>query len=263
MKNYFFKITLLILAFCIIIGGTLYLVIGRDNYFDKNSAHNLTQFLAKNGVIVEEALIDTKTQYVMNTELKSVTSDKASLSYSLLGDNLSVLAETYTSSLGTVSYMGSEFNFKPASEYRPEITKDADKYDANKKAQRLLKTLGFNLDGSIISNATENDTIHVTVTKTVEGLPVFDDVIRLSMNKLGTISINGRWYYDAGPLNWKRPSKTIVDALIELMNNTAENVQIVNIQLGYLLKDTSSDISILRPVWQFKTDSGEFIYIGA
>ena len=263
MKNFYTKIILILVAFFALIGATVSLIVGSENHFDKDSAHNLAQFLARNGVIVEEALIDTKTQYVMNTELKSITSDKAQLSKNILGDNMSSLAETYTSDMGTISYVGSEFKFRPATEYRGDITKDANKFDANKKAQKLLKTLGFNLEGSTFSNTTENDTITVTVVKTVEGLPVFDNAIAVSMNKLGTVSINGRWYSNAGPHNWHRPSITLADALIELMHSKSEPIQITNISLGYLLKDTSSDISILRPVWQFKTDSGELIYIGA
>lgn len=263
MKNFYTKIILALVVFFALVGATVSLIIGEENNFDKDSAHNLAQFLARNGVIVEEALIDTKTQYVMNTELKSITSDKVQLSKNLLGDNMSSLAETYTSEAGTVSYVGSEFNFRPTSEYRGDITKDAGKFDANKKAQKLLKALGFNLDGSTFSNTTENDTITVTVVKTVEGLPVFDNALVVGMNKLGTVSISGRWYSDAGPHNWHRPSKTIADALVELMHTRTEPVQITNISLGYLLKDTSSDISILRPVWQFKLDSGELVYIGA
>ena len=263
MKNYYTKIILIFALFVAIMGVTVSLIVSEDNHFDKNSAHNLAQFLARNGVIVEEALIDTKTQYVMNTELKSITSDKALLSENLLGENMSALAETYTSEVGTVSFVGSEFNFRPTAEYRCDITGDANKFDANKKAQRLLKTLGFNLEGSSFSNNSENDTITVTVVKTIEGLPVFDNAIKVCMNKLGTVSISGRWYSNAGPLNWRRPSKTVVDALIELMHKREEPVQITNISLGYLLKDTSSDISILRPVWQFRSDSGELIYIGA
>ena len=263
MKNYYTKIILIFALFFAVIGVTVSLIIGNDNTFDKDSAHNLTQFLAQNGVIVEEVLIDTRTQYVMNTELKSITSDKALLSKNLLGENMSALAETYASEAGTVSYVGSEFNFRPTKEYRSDITSDANKFDANKKTQRLLKALGFDLEGSTFSNITENDTITVTVMKTVEGLPVFDNAVKVSMNKLGTVSISGRWYSNSGPLSWKRPSKTIADALIELMHQRNEPTQITNISLGYLLKDTPSDISILRPVWQFKTDSGELIYIGA
>lgn len=263
MKNYFLKITLLSLLFIVIIGLGLSLVMGRVNYFDKESVHNLSQFLARNGVIVEEAIIDTTTNYVMNTELKSITSDKTLLSQNLLGTNTSVLADTYTSDIGTVSFTGSEFHFKPTKEYREDITANSNKFDANKKAERLLKKLGFNINGSTISNSSNDSAITIQITKTIEGLPVFDDNVNVVLNKLGTVSINGRWYQDAGPLNWKRPSKTVVDALIELSQTKTQNLQIVNIQLGYLLKDTSQDISILKPVWQFKTSDGELLYIGA
>ena len=263
MKNYFLKITLLIVVFVAIISIALSFVFGADNHFDKDSAYNLASFLSEHGVIVDEQLIDTQTQYVMNTELKSIASDKAQLSKDILGNDVSVLAEAYTSPLGTISFTGSEFNFKPASEYHSDITKDSNKYDANKKVQRLLKYLNFNLDGSIISNIEEESTIKVTVTKTIEGLPVFDNSVCVSLNKLGTTSIVGRWYSNAGPLKYKRASKTIVDAMIELMQTKSADMEITDIQLGYRLKDTSSDISILRPVWQFTTVDGELIYIDA
>ena len=263
MKNYFTKITLLVIAFMVLISVCVSFIFTKDNHFDNDSAYNLVSFLSENGVIIDEQLINTKTQYVMNTELKSITSDKAALSKNILGDDVSVLADAYTSPSGTITFTGSEFNFRPAKEYREEITKDAGKFDANKKAEKLLKTLDFNLDGSTISNIEEDSTFKVTVTKTIEGLPVFDDTVCVSMNKLGTTSINGRWYSNAGSLKYKRPSKTIVDASIELMQTKSENMEITNIQLGYLLKDTSADISILRPVWQFTTTDGDIVYINA
>jgi len=263
MKNYFIKITLLVIAFIVLITTCVSFIFTRDNYFDKESAYNLVSFLSENGLIIDEQLIDTKTQYVMNTELKSITTDKAALSKNILGNDVSVLAEAYTSPLGTITFTGSEFNFKPAKEYGEDITKDANKFDANKKAEKLLQSLAFNLDGSSISNVEEDSTIKVAVTKTIEGLPVFNDTIYVSMNKLGTTSIIGRWYSTDGELKYKRPSKTIVDAAIELMQTKSENMEVTNIQLGYLLKDTSADISILRPVWQFTTADGDVFYIDA
>ena len=263
MKNYFTKITLLVIAFIALIAACVSFIFTKDNHFNNDSAYNLVSFLSEYGVIIDENLIDTKTQYVMNTELKSITSDKAALSKNILGNDVSVLADTYTSPLGTITFTGSEFNFKPAKEYREDITKDAGKFDANKKAEKLLQSLDFNLDGSNISNTEEDSTIKVTVTKTIEGLPVFNDTLYVSMNKLGTTSIIGRWYSTAGALKYKRASKSIVDASIELMQTKSENMEIANIQLGYLLKDTSSDISILRPVWQFTTADGDIVYIDA
>ena len=263
MKNYFTKITLLFIAFMVLLAVCVSFIFTNDNHFDNESAYNLVSLLSENGVIIDEQLIDTKTQYVMNTELKSITSDKATLSKNILGDDVSVLADAYTSPLGTITFTGSEFNFKPAKEYREDITKDAGKFDANKKAEKLLQSLDFNLDGSNISNTEEDSTIKVTVTKTIEGLPVFNDTLYVSMNKLGTTSIIGRWYSNAGALKYKRASKSIVDASIELMQTKSENMEIANIQLGYLLKDTSSDISILRPVWQFTTADGDIVYIDA
>lgn len=263
MKNYFVKITILVLLLAAALGVCCRVVFTQNHRFGSSTAYNLSSYLAEHGVIVDEDLIDTDTVYVFNANLRSVTADKSALSNNILGETPSVLAEAYTAKVGTVTFTGTMFSFKPSESYGENIIGNAGRYDAGKRVERLLESLDFNLSGSTFEVGENKNGYSVNITKTIERLPVFDNSMVVEIDKDGAKLIEGRWYCDYGKIRDKREMRSVADALFELLHTKKgdEKIRIEKITPGYLLTDTASEESDLKAVWQFTKSDGGVIYI--
>lgn len=265
MKNHVFKLSALFVILIFVLSLLYSVVFTASGRFDSDTAYNLSSYMAEHGVKVNEELIDTTNYYVFTSELQSIAYDKERLSKQILGDNITPLAQTYTSDFGTVAFTENNFVYTPSEEYKKSTASGISKYDAEKKCQRLLKRLGFDIDKSIMELTEENEVYKIKVTKCINSLPVFNSTLSAAISRDGLGEISGIWYTNTGPLKDKRPMKSIVDALIILMQSKAsdETIEIINITPGYLLSDTTSEKTNLCPVWQFQKANGEFVYVDA
>ncbi len=265
MKNYFFKILSLLSVLVVLLVFCCTLVFTHNSQYEKESVYKIVSYLGERGISVDESLIDIKPKYVIDMDLESVTVDKTATSKNILGEEPSVLADTYTSEMGTVAFKGNDFSFKSANETDLNITEKTNLYDVGKKSQKMLETLGFNLDGSNISVLKTDNGFRSDITKTADGMRIFNNCISVEIIDGKLNQLWGRCYYPKSKTRDKKEAKPLIDALILMSHDNINDkkIQINSIELGYLLTDTSEKTTTLRPVWQIKTDTEGDIYIDA
>ncbi len=265
MKNYFFKILSLLGVLVVLLVFCCTLVFTHNSQYEKESVYKIVSYLGERGIGVDESLIDIKTKYVVDMDLESVTVDKTATSKNILGEEPSVLADTYTSDAGTVAFKGNDFSFKSAKKTDLNITEKTSLYDVGKKSQKLLKNSGFNVDKCNISVLRTDNGYRVDITKTADKMKIFNNCISVEIIDGKFNQLWGRCYYPESKTRDKREAKPLIDALILMSHDNINNkkIHIRGIELGYLLTDTSKEKTTIRPVWQIQTDTEGVIYIDA
>lgn len=231
---------------------------------NSSTAYNLSAWLAKNDVSIDRELIDTNVNQVVSATLKSSTADKEKTAAAMLGSEVSIAADTYTGTNGTVAFSKDSFTMTAAANLFKSETAGIDRYNAGKRAEQIAKQLGFDLSGSVISSESDNDVYTVTITKTIDGRSVFDDAIVMTLCENGLMSVNGVWYTVYGGRNESRNAKSCIDTLVEFLGAVrgGDKVTITAMSLGYNMKQ-SGNITEISPVWRIETDNGEVFYLDA
>ncbi len=265
MKSFYIKSLIFAAVIGVLFGICFQFAKGTDsNTSDSTTAYNLSSWLSKNGVSVDKALIDLSTKYVVCPYMKNTITDRKTAAEKILGDNLTSSADTYRGSNGTVVFTNDSFKLTPEEGLFKKIVSGVDRYNTPKKAEKIVKALGFDLNGSIISSSTDINGFTAHITKTINSLPIFDDCITVVMDKDSIISVDGVWYIPEPGKHPKRKAKSAIDALTELAHQIggSRKTSVTSMSLGYKLKH-SDDVTELEPVWRFETDSRDVIYIGA
>ncbi len=265
MKNYFLKIFILLSVLIVLLVLCCYLALGQSSGYEKESVYKIVSYLGERGISVDPDIIDIKKKYAIDMDLESVTVDKSALSKNILLEDANVLADTYTSESGTVAFKGNDFSFKSAKEISMDIEAKTSLYDIGKKTQKLIENFGFDVDSGNITVLETADGFRADITKTTDGVKIFNNCISIEIKDGKFNQLWGRWYYPKSKSRDKREVKPVIDALVLFSQDNINNkkIQIKSIELGYLLTDTSQKTTTLRPVWQIKTDTQGDIYIDA
>ncbi len=265
MKNYFVKIVLLIVVFFMMAAVCFLLMFTKDTKYSDETVYKLVSYLGECGIRIDEDIVDIERKYVIDMDLESITVDKTAVSHNILGKEPSVLAETYTSDTGTVKFQGTDFSFKPTGELGEDIAKKIKPNEAKKQVQKLLQGLGFNIDGSNMVISENEKSVRFDIIKKAEGLRIFNNCISVEFNDTGLVQLDGKWYYPKSPSRDKREAKPVADALILFAQDNVNDKQmeIKSIELGYMLTDTSKELTTLRPVWRIETNTDGNVYIDA
>ena len=265
MKNYFTKIILLIVVFFMVVAVCFSLVFTSDTKYSDETVYKIVSYLGECGIRVDESIIDIKRKYVIDMDMESITVDKTAVSYNILGNEPSVLAETYTSDTGTVKFQGTQFSFKPTSELGKDIAIKSKLSESGKQVQKLVQGLGFDIDGSNMIISENEGNTHFDITKKAEGLRVFNNCISVEFDDTGVVNIGGRWYYPKSSARDRREAKPVADALILFAQDNVNDkeMEIKSIELGYMLTDIDRELTTLRPVWKIETNTDGNVYIDA
>lgn len=265
MKHFYIKSLILAVLIALVFGVCFRFVKGTEsNMADSATAYNLSAWLSKNGVSIDKDIIDLSTKHVIYTTMYNTVSDRKASAERILGEGITSSADTYRGANGAVVFTDDTFKLTPADGLFDKIVSGVDKYNSAKKAERIVKELGFDIKGSIISGGVEDERFVANITKTINSMPVFDDSISVYMDKNKVISIEGIWYVPESGKVQKRKAKSAADALTELAHQIGggEKNTITSMTLGYKLKHTDH-ITELEPVWRFEINNDDIIYIGA
>ena len=265
MKHFYIKSLILAVLIGVLFGVCFRFAKGtEENVADTATAYNLSSWLLKNGVSIDKDIIDLSTKHVVYTTMNNTVSDRKASAENILGEGITSSADTYRGPNGTVVFANDTFKFTPTDGLFEKIVSGVDKYNSAKKAEQIIKELGFDIKGSIISGGVENEHFVAHITKTINSLPVFDDRISVCMDKNQVISVEGIWYVPQSGKAQKRKAKSAVDALTELAHQIGggEKTTVTSMTLGYKLKHTG-DMTELEPVWRFEINNDDIVYIGA
>ncbi len=265
MKNYFLKIFILLSALIVLFALCCYLGVGQSSGYNKDDIYKIVSYLEEHGISVDPEMIDIEKKHVFDMDLESVTADKTMLSKKILSEQAAVLADTYTAESGTVAFKGNDFSFKSAKGINMDIAEKASLYEVGKKSQKLVEKLGFDIDSGNITVSETADGFRADITKTIDGVKIFNNCISVEIKEGVFNQLWGRWYYPKSKSRDKREAKPLIDALVLFSQDNINNkkIQIQSIELGYILTDTSQKTTTLRPVWQIKTDEYSSVYIDA
>lgn len=236
----------------------------KENTADSTTAYNLSAWLAKHEISIDRELIDTDTQTVLSAAMRNAAADRQETAAAILGESVQgTAADTYTGKNGTVVFSKDAFTLTPNDGLFSDIASGIDRYNCGKKAERMAKSLGFDLSGSVISSKMEDGSFSSSITKTIDSKPVFNDAITLVIRKDGLVSASGVWYIPYGR-GQSRTAKSAADALAELLKQVQNSgrVMVQGMTLGYVMEQRGNGIG-LKPVWKFELDGRDDVYIDA
>lgn len=259
MKHFYTKILIsaifIFLCLCICVKLVFFPV---TIHFSRNDAYDTASWLSKHNITISKDIIDTTTHEVYEAELTSIAADKDKTASLILGSDMKKsAADTYIGDNGTLVFSLMNFEMNLSEEYIKEHSDSTDRYNAPKKAESFVKECGINLNGTSITAHRTDNGYSVAIVKTIDSLPVFNDLITVTMNEDGIIKTDGIWYFDSGAPKTKKRAKTAIDALGEYLRtaNGAEK-EITTLELGYMLEDTSSETTKILPVWRIIDSEG-------
>lgn len=266
MKHFYIKI--LIAAVFITLGAGIcakLVFFTNPVHFDREAAYDTASWLSKHNITISKEIIDTAGHYVYETELVSIASDKDRAAALILGEDMKKsAADTYIGESGTLVFSLMSFELTVSDEYKKSEWTSVDKYNAPKLAEKFIKSSGINLSGSAITaNQTENG-YSVSIVKTIDSLPVFNDVITVSMSDKGIDKADGVWYYSSDAQKSKRRAKSSIDALGEYLRSCGgAKKEITSLELGYTLDNINEEKAKIIPVWRIIDSDGTVSFINA
>lgn len=267
MKNFYAKITVLFIA-VIILSGVCY-KLAKDtsaNMSDSATAYNISSWLAKNNISINKDMIDTSTQKVVSAKLINTAKNHDEISKKMLGDDMtSSGANTYNGKNGTVTFTNDNFYIVPQENVFEKYIVKADKYSFGKSSEEIMKSMGFDLNGSMISVREDGKKLIADITKTIDSKPVFNDMITVFITNKASLEATGIWYIQDGGVTEKRNAKSAADALTELLKYTQgyDKITVRSMTLGYKAENFKNDTAQIKPYWRIELESGDTIYIEA
>ncbi len=264
MKKFNLK-AIIIILFIVISASVCFTVAHphRNSQLNAESEAMLISFIEKRGIKLAEGAIIPASAEIYEASASNMLTDRSLFAEKLFGGTAALNAEgtEYTFGSDKLTFSGSSFTYSPKSlPYKEELS-GINLDNAGKKAKKIAEECGFDLSGSIITSSEENGTYTSVISKSLNGLPVFNDKISMSMSAEGLLSINGVWYtVSAGE---KKETKTISDALIQFAKNPERpggSIEITAAEPGYVMLSTDSDETALKSVWRITLSDGKVFY---
>ncbi|MDD6484317.1 MAG: hypothetical protein PUF72_07065 [Clostridiales bacterium] len=260
MKHFYIKALFIILLSAIALVICASAVFTEKPALGSDSAYAAASWLSKHGVNIRKELIDTSIHDVYEAELVSIGADKDEAAKLLVGADMKKgAADTYTGERGTLVFSGTSFELVTSQDCG-----NIDRYNAAKTAEKFIKETGMEVSGSMISAVAVEEGYNASFIKTINSLPVFNDVMTVHMTGDKIVKVSGVWYFGKEEQGKKRTAKSAVDALaqyLRLVQN--EKKDIAAMELGYVLENTDKQTARIKPVWRITDSNGVVSLIDA
>lgn len=267
MKHYYLKS---IAALIIILAASLISV--RLAYpGDKGSPNSkeikaLTNELYNGKVHISPELIDTRIYTVIEAAAKSRL-DAPALAKQFLGKNFTKESDTlFSSPEGSMSISGTHFTYVPSAPKFSADTKAISLSNATDITKRLCDEYGIDYRGGRIELSGSGNGISVSVMKSCNELPIFNNSLIMQLNTDGLHSVSGVDFTVSDNTVRQRNAKSISEALTDFMNTCTDRSRetiITDVRLGYILSDTEGYETSLKPVWRIIIENSAVYYIDA
>lgn len=269
MKYYKLKtIGIAAFAVCILIGLYCLLFSFSPPKLTAQNKETVIQILAKQNISVSPSLIPENKTYLSGAVVKNGIQDKTEFAKRFLGNDFQQVSgnlDFYLKENEQLLFHANTFSYQiqspAASQELSTLTVD----NAARKSREIMERFQLNISNSIIKVEKNEQMFFVSMTKTIDDLPVFNDTVTLSLSTSGLYNISGTWFEDRHNhtvFERRVPAKNPLSILLDFsrLPQRPKSAEISNITLGYLLaieEDEYQPEVILKPVWRLTLKSGE------
>ncbi len=233
-----------------------------------NTKAATVELLAKQNIKVSPSLIPEKSTFLAGAIVKNGIQDKEDFAGKFLGSGAQAVKgneDLYIKENEQFLFHGNTFSYQlqtPAGNLGlNNLTVD----NASKKSKEIMGHYQLNISNSIIKVEKVDQMFLVSMTKTLDDLPIFNDAITLSLSVSGLYSITGTWFEDNHNhtvFERRVPAKNPLGILLDFaqLPDRPRAAEISDITLGYLLDTTDGEYQAevpLQPVWRITLKSGE------
>ena len=220
------------------------------------------ELLAKNQIEVKSDIIPKNNYSVSSADADNAVEDYLEFAKLILGTDTKKTAEnTFSSSLGTVSFSGNMFDFN-LNLKEGDIKGETSSISS---AKGLLKKLTLDLDGAKESTNRTDKGYEITFTDYIDNIPFPDSEVVCVVENHKITRLYGKWF-NIAEKNGSVKLKTITSVLIDLIKaEVTKPAQITDISLGYIIPENNSyQRSVtLVPVWRIAFKNGEILSVDA
>jgi len=267
MKHFYLKSAFVILIIICTLSFALRLVYP-DNSNAKNIAaqNELIRTLAKKNVFISSDILDFEKYEVFDIDMKN-SMEISALAKQYLGKNATKLNDnSYRSENGVVTLKNFHMTYSPSTPVLKEYTSNIMLSNAGESAKKICEKYNIPISNTQFGISGGKDKITVSVMYTMDSHPVFNNAFALEMSKAGLHSISGTYYTAASVRKNLRYAKRMDKALIEFMQECTDpsrETVITDVQLGYMLNETSAQTTSVSPVWRIIVDNSAIYYVSA
>lgn len=242
----FFVITNTFLLFNVISNGR------NDTRIAEEVLEYTAEVLANNGIKIDKERIPKKKRRARQVETDNIITGYDEFALMVLGEDYKKLSETeYESAGGTLSFSGDYFCYNGKSEYPA-----GEEGDVKLLRDMGLEISGFEYDAGVFS-------------KKINRLSVFNSQITVEHLEDSAVRVSGVWFEEnESKLSDAGTVKPITSVLIDFISSperSGENVEITDLEWGYMVYETEiyHKSIVPVPVWKIEMSDGKNVYMEA
>lgn len=226
----------------------------------------VTEFLKKRGITVYENAFDgLSLTFSSGAELKNSISDHEKLARAILGSSANALpsaSNIFMLNNQNVVFNGNAFHFENNEKRDKYKYSGASADNADSTVEKISQKLGIDTSDSIITSAEEDKTVIYTVTKMLDGKPVYDNLFKIVIYDGYLKTLDGVWFGEIQS-DGTTTTKNINNALVSFANmpDVPKSAVITSINTGYRPADISKQSTKVIPVCQITLDDGTVYYV--
>ncbi|MBQ7793366.1 MAG: hypothetical protein IJ366_02490 [Clostridia bacterium] len=228
------------------------------------TVNNAVLLLKERKVTVDASVIPTKIETKRIFTVENVIADYTEFAKKVLGENFSILDNTYSTETASITFNGDSFSIK----YNDGIETDVKLKTPTEKSRAYLAALG--IDTSKASAEVKNDAhglFTVTFTEKLGNMLFFDR--RVSVELLGEriVSAGGCWFTKTDVSSTQSTLDSVPSLLVKYASGNAEfsNIEISDITLGYAIGEANvfHKTANVLPIYEISCTDGRVFFIDA
>ncbi len=267
MKHFYLKSVFALIIIVLTLGAAIRLVYPDNAKNDLVKAKNqIIRTLSNGNVRISSDLLNFETQEVFDCTMDNALNIN-SLAKQFLGKS-AVRADDYTyySNSGSVTFKEFHMSYTPKNPIFSADTKYLTLSNAADITARLCAEYGISTSDTQFGVSGSENKISVSVMYRIDSRPVFNNALVMELTTAGLQTVSGNYYTPSNARTNIRYAKRMEDALIDFMNECTDKSRetvITDIQLGYLLNDTTSQTTTISPVWRIIVENTAVYYVSA